>query len=404
MKLLIRAAIPVLILLGGFFAWKILGIPEEAPKPRHHGPQLLKTEKAVLNPTSYKVILESQGNVQSQQTTTITPLVSGTVQTIHPAFEDGAFFKKDDVLLELDPADLRTSVFASESRLAKAQAALIQEQARAKQARLNWQDIGYQEEPSPLVLRVPQLREAEANVNAAEADLEQAERNLSRAKVRAPFDGRVRQRMVGVGQAVGATTPLGEIFGTATAEIRLPLAPAQLPFIALPSSSNEEPVDVVLTDALANPDAPAQHQWRARIVRTEGTLDPTSRELFAIARIDDPFHLESDLPGLRIGQPLRASISGITLDDVYVIPRTAMRGLNRIFLIDKDGPKIFKQDIVPVWSNTEVLIVRNDLNPGDWLATSRLPYAPNGAPVEIVSPPSEAQAVKSSDTKKPEDS
>ena len=404
MKILLRASIPVLILAGGFVAWKLLGTPEEAPKPKHHEPRRLKTEKTVLNPTSYKVYLDTQGTVQSQQATTITPLVAGTVRKIHPAFEDGAFFKEGEILLELDPADLETSVFASESRLARAEAALIQEQARAKQAKLNWQDIGYAEEPSPLVLRVPQLREAEANVSAAQADLDQAERNLSRAQVRAPFDGRVQKRLVGLGQAVGAVTPLGEIFGTATAEIRLPLAPAQLAFVSLPSSGKDKPIEVILTDALSDPNEPAQHQWKASIVRTEGTLDPTSRELFAIARIDDPFHLDSDLPGLRIGQPLRASISGITLDDVYVIPRTAMRGLNQIFLIEKDDPKILKQDIVPVWSNTEVIIVRNDLKPGDWLAISRLPYAPNEAPVEVVPTPPAAQAAESDDSSKPGDS
>ena len=404
MKVLLRAAIPVLILAGGFVAWKFLSVPEETPKPQHHAAQRLKTEKTVLNPTSYAVFLDTQGTVRSQQTTTLTPLVSGTIQKIHPAFEDGAFFEKDEILLELDPADLKTAVFASESRLAKSQAALIQEQARAKQAKLNWKDIGYKEEPSPLVLRVPQLREAEANVSAAQADLEQAERNLSRAKVRAPFDGRVDKLLVGLGQAVAAATPLGEIFGTATAEIRLPLAPAQLPFISLPSSEDDAPVEVLLTDALSDPNEPVQHQWKASIVRTEGTLDPTSRELFAIARIDDPFHLKSDLPGLRIGQPLRASITGITLKDVFVIPRTAMRGLNRIFLIEKDDPKILKQDIVPVWSNTEVIIVRNDLKPGDWLATSRLPYAPNGAPVEVVLPPPTVEAAEAGAVAKPEDS
>ncbi len=225
MKILLRAAIPILILIGGFVSWKVLGVPEKTPKPQKHGPQRLKTEKTVLNPTSYEIFLETQGSVQSQQATTITPLVSGTVRQINPAFEDGAFFKKGDILLELDPADLKTAVYASESRLAKAEAALIQEQARAKQAKLNWQDIGYTEEPSPLVLRVPQLREAQANVSAAEADLEQATRNLSRAQVRAPFDGRVEKRLVGLGQAVGAVTPLGEIFGTDTAEIRLPSRP-----------------------------------------------------------------------------------------------------------------------------------------------------------------------------------
>lgn len=393
MKTLIRALIPLAILVIGFVAWKWLGIPVEVPKPRHQPPQKLKTEKTVLNPTNYSVIIESQGTVRAQQATTLTPLVAGTVVKIHPGFEDGAFFKEGEILIELDPADLKTAVFAAESRLARAEAALIQEQARAKQARLNWQDIGYEEEPSPLVLRVPQLREAQANVSTAQADLEQAERNLERSKVKAPFDGRVDKRLVGLGQAVGATTPLGDVFGTATAEIRLPLAPAQLRFIELPTEEDDTSVDVVLTDALRDPAQPAEHQWSAKIVRTEGTLDPNSRELFAIARIEDPFSLGSDLPQLRIGQPLRADIDGVTLEDVFVIPRTAMRSLNRIFLIDKDDPKIMKMDITPVWSNTEVIIVKNGLDPGDWLATSRLPYAPDGAPVEIVKPPPAVQAV-----------
>lgn len=404
MKLLVRAIIPILILVIGFVAWERLGIPIEKPQPQHHEPQKLKTEKTVLNPTSYQITIETQGTVKSQQETTLTPLVAGTVMKIHPGFEDGAFFKEGEILLELDPADLRTAVFASESRLARAEAALIQEQARAKQARLNWQDIGYKEEPSPLVLRVPQLREAEANVSAAEADLEQAKRNLERTRVKAPFDGRVKARLVGLGQAVGAVTPLGEIFGTATAEIRLPLAPAQLPFIKLPTTEDDTPVNVVLTDALADTNLPVEHQWKARIVRTEGTLDPTSRELFAIALIEDPFSLQSDLPQLRIGQPLRADVTGVSLEDVYVIPRTAMRGLNRIFLIEKDDPKIIRQDIVPVWSNTDVIIVKSDLKPGDWLATSRLPYAPNGAPVEIVIPPPTEEAVGPTGEKTPKDS
>lgn len=404
MKTLVRALIPALILVIGFFAWKWLGIPVEVPKPQHHAPQKLKTEKTVLNPTDYRVNIETQGTVRTQQETTLTPLVSGTVVKIHPGFEDGAFFKKGDVLLELDPADLKTAVFAAESRLARAEAAMIQEQARAKQARLNWQDIGYEEEPSPLVLRVPQLREAEANVSTAQADLDQAQRNLERSKVKAPFDGRVDKRLVGLGQAVGATTPLGEVFGTSTAEIRLPLAPAQLRFIELPFQEGDAPVEVILTDALRGPSQPAEHQWTAKIVRTEGTLDPNSRELFAIARIDDPFSLKSKLPQLRIGQPLRASIDGITLEDVFVIPRTAMRGLNRIFLIEKDDPKIMRVDITPVWSNTEVIIVRTDLSPGDWLATSRLPYAPNGAPVEIVTPPPAEQSVGPATEENPEES
>ncbi len=392
--MLIRILIPVFLLVLGFGAWKWLGDPVEPPAPRHRPPQKLKTERLVLERTSYPVVLESQGSVRAHHNTTLMPLVAGTIQTIHPSFEDGAFFKKGDVLAELDPSDLEAAHVAAESRLARAEALLAQEEARAKQARLNWEDIGYEEEPSPLVLRVPQLKEARANVTAARAEVDQTARNLERAMIRAPFDGRVRTRLIGLGQAVSANTALGEVYPTDFAEVRLPLSPLQLNFVSLPSREGDPPLAVTLTDALGAPsDTP--NQWDARIVRTEGALDETSRELFAIARIDDPFGLESGKPELRIGQPVRARIEGIVLEDVFVLPRSALRGVNRVYLItpdEEDGPVIERADIQPVWSTAEVLVVRDGLEAGDWLAVSRLPYAPNGAPVEIVEPVAEPPA------------
>ncbi|HEX5790833.1 MAG TPA: hypothetical protein VFY13_06745, partial [Luteolibacter sp.] len=127
-------------------------------------------------------------------------------------------------------------------------------------------------------------------------------------------------------------------------------------------------------------------EWQAQIVRTEGTLDENSRELFAIARIDDPFGVKNKCPELRIGQPVRARIEGIALENVFVIPRSALRGVNRIYRINQEQPAIMKTVIRPIWSDENVLVIRDGVKEGDWLATSRLPYAPNGAPVEIIEP------------------
>lgn len=386
--MLLRLLIPVFILaIGALAAWR-LGIPVEAPKPKPAPPQVLKTEIMELQRTEFPVLLDSQGNIRAHYTTTITPQVAGTLVKIHDPFEDGAFFQKDEVLAELDPSDFEVAVSAAESRLARAEAVLIQEEARAKQARLNWQDLGYDEEPSDLVLRIPQLKEATATVDAAQADLEQAKRNLERTKIRAPFAGRVQQRVVGLGQAVGASTPLGEVFATDFAEIRLPLSPRQLEFITLPSRAGDPEVPVTLTDAL---DLSKSSQWQARIVRTEGSIDESSRELFAIARIDDPFGLESGKPPLRIGQPVRASIRGMILKEVFVLPRQALRGVNRIYLVDREPLAIRRTRIEPLWSTADVLVVREGLEPGQWLSTTRLPYAPDGAPVEIIEAPAAAE-------------
>jgi RND family efflux transporter MFP subunit len=383
--MLIRLLIPVVILaIGALAAWR-MGIPVEAPKPQPAPPQLLKTEILELQRTDFAVLLDSQGSIRAHYTTTITPQVAGTIIKVHESFEDGAFFQKDAVLAELDPADFQVAVSSAESRLARAEAILIQEEARAKQARLNWQDLGYDEEPSDLVLRIPQLKEAKATVDAAKADLEQAMRNLERTKIRAPFAGRVQQRAVGLGQAVGGATPLGEVFATDFAEIRLPLSPRQLEFITLPSQPGDPEVPVTLTDALGTSQST---RWEARIVRTEGAIDESSRELFAIARIDDPFGLVSGKPPLRIGQPVRASIRGQVLKEVFVLPRHALRGVNRVYLVDRGEPAIQRTEIEPVWSTADVLVVRDGLESGQWLSTTRLPYAPDGAPVEIVETPS----------------
>ncbi|MGE9269714.1 MAG: efflux RND transporter periplasmic adaptor subunit [Verrucomicrobiales bacterium] len=382
--MLVRLLIPVMILMAGFFAYQKLSTALEPPKPQHVPRQKLRTEVVELQRTDYPVLLETQGVVRAHHETPLTAVISGTITKIHPSFEDGAYFRQGEILAELDPADFQAAYEAAEAQVARAEAALAQEEATARQARLNWEDLGYDGDPSPLVLRIPQLKEANANVDAARAELDQANLNLKRTKIRAPFDGRVRERLVGLGQSVGSSTPLGEVYATDYAEVRLPLTPEQLAFIDLPSRPKDPTRAVTLTSTHSiNPDGSAP-QWQAEIVRTEGTLDDSSRELFAIAQVHDPFGLETGKPPLRIGQPVRASVEGRVLKDVFVIPRLAMRGVGRIYLVDQVDPAIVRTRIEPIWSNSEVLVVKDGLEAGQWLSTTRLPYAPDGAPVEVV--------------------
>lgn len=382
----IRIAIPIVILLAGVGGWYWLSEPVDEPVAEQAQRKKLRTERLILERCDYPIRLKSQGTVRAHYSTTLTALVAGRVVEIHPTFEDGAFFKKGDILLELDPSDLQAQVTGAQSRLARAEANLAREEARAKQARLNWEDIGYEEEPSPLVLREPQLKEARALVTAANAELEQAERDLQRAKVRAPFDGRIKRRSVGLGQAVNPTTPMGEVFATDIAEVRLPLSPSQLRFINLPTREGDAPIKVTLTDALGRKVPGETASWQAQIIRTEGALDEKSRELFAIARIDDPFGLIEEKPELRIGQPVRAEIEAMVMEDVFVIPRNTLRGINLIYRIDPEQNRIIKTKIQPVWSNEEIVLVREGIANGDWLATSRLPYVSDGASIEIIQP------------------
>ena len=153
-------------------------------------------------------------------------------------------------------------------------------------------------------------------------------------------------------------------------------------YLKLPEGRGDPYVKVVLSDAL---DENNQAEWSAEIIRTEGTLDQDSLELYAIARVSDPFGIESEMPSLRIGQPVKASIPGKVLEEVVMVPRRAVRQLKRIYIVDKASLKVRSLDVVPLRGDEDYIIIREEsISDGDLLATTPMAYVPNGAKVEII--------------------
>ena len=389
MAKLIRLILPVILIGLGYLGFKKLAIETPLPEPAPRERKIVETEALLLERTDFRVTLTSQGIVQPHNETGLTPRVNGRVVHIAPEFESGSFFEEGAVLLELDPTDFQAAVSSAEASLARAEATLAQESARAEQALLDWKDLGYTEEPTDLVLRKPQLKEANANVKAALAQLSDAQRDLERTKVIAPYAGRVKSRLVGLGQSVSSGTTLGEIFSTDFAEVRLSLSARELDHVKLPNNPGDEPIPVTLTDALSDS---TPQVWQGTIVRTEGTLDEKSRKLFVIARVDDPFGLHSETAApLRIGQPVHAVLEGEIIPDVFVIPRSSLRRPNEITLIDPEEFTLLRKTIEHVWSDAENLIVTDGITEGWHLVTTRLNSVPNGAKVKIIEPEIEEQ-------------
>ncbi len=378
----LRWLLPFLFVGGGVAVFMMWVTPLEKKKKPPGVSRGLKTRVLELQIEDYTSSVETSGIVRAHNEVTLTSQVPGRIVAIAPQFEDGAFFKKGEVLVQLEEADFAAAVASGEAQLAQASAGYAQEKARAAQARRNWEDLGYKDEPNELVLRLPQLREAEARVEAAKTQLEQARRNLRRASVVAPFDGRVRERMAGISQAISGGTPLGKIFAVDFAEVRLPISSVEMGFLELPEDREDPPVDVILSDAL---DENNETKWAAEIVRTEGALDQSSLDLYAIARIRDPFGRNSGIPSLRIGQPVIATLPGKILKDVIKIPRGAVRQLKRIYVVNKEAMTVRGINVNPIRGNEEYLIIRDEsISDGDMLAISPMAYVPDGASVEII--------------------
>ena len=85
---------------------------------------------------------------------------------------------------------------------------------------------------------------------------------------------------------------------------------------------------------------------------------------------------------LLIGEYVRIEIDGRQLDNVYRIPRTALRGDDRIWVATSDG-KLKIRDIDILWRDAQTVLFRDGLEPGDRLIVSELATPIDGMPVQI---------------------
>lgn len=379
----VRILLPLALIAGGWFGFSKLSVEPDESKAEEKEKQSIKTRVAEMTIEDFKTVITTQGTVRAHDDVPLSAQVPGEIVRIHPGFETGAFFNEGEVLVELDAADYESMVAVAEAELVRAEVALSQEEVRAEQAVLNWKKLGKEGEPAELVKRLPQLKEARALTGAMTAQLARAKRDLERTRIRAPYDGRVRERSVGLGQSVAAGSPLGTVFAVDYAEVRLPLSGRDLSLLDLPEEAGDPTIAVELSNAM-NLDDPTT--WKAEIVRTEGALDPDSLELFAIAKISDPFGRQSGAPPLRVGQPVVARIEGKVLADVIALPRRAVYQLDQVCLVDKAELTLKPHTITALWSTpTHVIIRDSKIDPArDLLALTSLVYAPDGAKVEII--------------------
>lgn len=338
-KKFFRFILPVGMIALAIVAVVVMSILAAGKRPPRQdtGQAAVLVEAVPARARSLNFVVESQGPVRPRTETTLVAEVAGRVVSVSPDFVAGGFFRKGEVLLEIDPSDYATAVKRAEASLASRKAQLADEQARSRQAIQDWKNLGRSGEVPDLVARKPQLADAEANVLAAEADLDKARRDLQRTRITVPYDGLVRSKRVDVGQFVGAGTQLGVTFSVDTAEIRLPLSSTDVAFLNLPRATDTDLEDypAVSLQAIV---AGETRTWEARLIRTEGVVDETSRVLYAVAEVVDPYGLlgESTQDELRMGTFVRAAIEGRFIENAVILPRFVLRNDNTVLVANEE--------------------------------------------------------------------
>lgn len=379
----IIAPIAIIIILGvgGVIAVTAMKPePQKSDEPRAG----LNVFAEQVREGSLTLAVEAQGEVRPRREIVVSPQITGRVAYVSPDFIDGGFIKRGQVLVRVESADYELGVVRARSTVASAEQRLAREIAEAELAQRDLEDLGLTD-VSPLARREPQMAEAQASLEAAKAQLREAELGLARTAVVAPFDGRVRERSVDIGQFVSPGHTLGRIFATDVVEVALPLKDADLGLLGLPlafAASDSAPGPRVTFTAVV---AGQPRNWTGEIVRTGAAINSQTRQINAIAELKDPFGAGADdgapmAPGLFV----QARIEGETLDSVLIAPRAALRGDNRLFIGDVKEGKLSIRTANVVFTDRDGAYLRSGADPGELAIVSPIQAAFDGMSITVL--------------------
>lgn len=371
----IQAALTLLVLVIGSIGMYAL---KESRSEAHHKkppPPLPLVRVVDVAFASRKVSVSGHGTVLPLREISLVPQVAGKVVEISPALVDGGAFKKGDVLLRIDPQDYKIAVTLAKARLKDAESKFVQAREESAAAREEWSQLHGNNAPPPLVAKEPQLAAASAQLDASRAELTKAELQLNRTRIRAPFDGRVAEKEVDIGQYVTTGQKLAVLYATQAAEIVVPLPTEDLAWFDVPgfTNGNGQGADAAVEVKIAG----ETKQWPGRVVRSEGKLDQRTRMVNVVVRVENPY---ATRPPLAVGLFAKVTIQGRSLDQAALIPRAALRDNDQVWVVDPEGRLTFRT-VTVARLGFDGAIIRNGLKHGERIVVSTLKGVSDGMQV-----------------------
>jgi RND family efflux transporter MFP subunit len=357
--------IPIIFVIAGLATFGLSKMKPEAPKQEAENLDLL-VDILELKISTQSFAIQSQGTVRPRTETILSAEISGAIVSISPKFIAGGVFRKDEVLMRIDPTNYTVAVDRAE--------ALHEQRQIEFDGATKLRSQGYRAES--------EYASAKAALASAQADVVGARRNLERTYIRLPYEGMVRSKEADIGQFVNPGTRLGITFATDYAEVRLPLTDHDLAFVEIPDPRAVKQSGVA-DGPLVKLTAVQKGQltdWDAQIVRTEGVVDEKSRVTYAVARIVDPYRLHSPGSPLPMGSFVAASIAGSNAVDVIPVPRGALRGADQVLVVNDDNQiEIRTVDILR--ADTNFAYLSSGVSAGERITTTAIEAPTNGMTV-----------------------
>jgi membrane fusion protein (multidrug efflux system) len=352
-------------------------LPVQAQQPGGSTPPPPKVTITEVQTKAVPVTYEYAARVSAYREVQVRARVGGIL--LKRNFTEGAQVKAGQVLFEIDPDPFEAELARTKAQLQQAQAQYSQAVRDAERALQLFARGAGSEKSRDDAIAAKEL--GAASVAAAEAQVRTAQLNLDYTKVRAPIGGITSLEQVPEGSLIGTSgdsslltsiTQLDPIYVNFAfadregAEIRRLLASQQ----STGSPAKDLKVKITFGDGEV-------YNQEGMIDFTSSSIDTLTGTLQARAIVKNPNR------GLVPGQFVRATVTGLTLDDAIVVPEAAvMQGPQGqfVYTINSTG----NAEIRPVELSRQIesgWIVSSGLRAGDKLVTEGVIKVRPGAPV-----------------------
>jgi membrane fusion protein, multidrug efflux system len=349
-----------------------------------------------VQPSSRPIVRELPGRIAPMRVAEIRARVAGIV--MERLFEQGAEVKAGDILYRIDPAPFEVELAASEAALAKAKAELYQAEKLAQ--RLDKLVKGRDVSELQYDNAIAGVRQAQAEVNARQANVARAKLDLDYTTVRSPIDGRIGRALVTEGALVGHGVVVGHGEATHLATVQR-LDPIYADFIQSVSELQQLRRDLesgALEQVAPDParvrlifDDGTAYPYAGKLLFSDVTVDKTTGQVTLRGEFPNP--KQELLPGMYVRVLIEQGIDS----DALAIPQQAVRrtdmGGSEVYVLRGDN-RATPQPVRLGRAVDEHWLVLDGLAPGDRVVVEGFQKFASG---DIVIPfPWEARAASAS--------
>ena len=378
---MIKKLKPLFILLGAmllsYILW-FLGQVQPDPVEESPAPDVIVE---ILTPKDFQVKIISSGTTTPLTQTILNAEVGGEVIYRSKKFSEGSSVIEGEILAKIDDTDLQLQYKNALLQLANAEGQYSLQFAEAEVAKEAWEKMG-DGIASDLMLKKPQLKQAEALLEVAKAQVSSAEKKLNKTEIVAPYAGRIQNVNIDLGTTIIPGQPVGAMYTSSEIEITLAIKDNDLQFLSIPMDGRKlDSSEQALVEIESFYKGKIQ-SWQGKLERVDGVIDPITRMINLIAVFENDF-IETNQSNLPIGLFVEAKIDGIKLNDVFQIPVTAISENNVVYIVDSNN-ELELRELSILKKYSDFVIVKEGIRAGERIVTSKLSTASNGIKVNPV--------------------